>query len=314
VTAVAGAQAGLAPADRGRSAVVALAWVEARRMTWHPAFVLGLLASVAIVAAAVAGDADADWAGAGYYSAMSGWVGVWVGTLATAALAAGRGRLVSDPDLFPGVPLRGAQRVQALLLALVGPVAVTTLGVGAVAAVVGARGGFRQADPPFSAGLVAPSVLEWLQIPLLVALAGVVGIVIAHLPRGRALALLVVGVVTAMGTLIVWAFGAMPLRALHPLFLRTTSEPLPADFTPESWDGTTSLLEADEYDWWRMVRSDDATLAWHLVGVVGVALVLVALAIRLADRDDRRPARLAAIGAVVALASIGAQLAVTGPT
>ena len=175
-----------------------------------------------------------------------------------------------------------------------------------MAAVVGARGGFRQADPPFSAGLVAPSVLEWLQVPLLVALAGVVGIVIAHLPRGRALALLVVGVVTAMGTLIIWAFGAMPLRAMHPLFLRTTSEPLPADFTLQDWDGKTSLLEADEYDWWRMVRSDDATLAWHLVGVVGVALVLVALAIRLADRDDRRPAPLAAIGAVVTLASIGA--------
>ena len=150
-------------------------------------------------------------------------VAMGIGTLVASALVAGRERFVSEPDLFPGTPVTPGDQAVGTVLGLVGPALVAAVAM----AVVGARGaltdGFVRGQEGYTTSMVPP-VVEWAQPVLLVVLAGVVGVIVAHLPRGRLAALVfLVPACFVAGTAGVWASEAMPLRVLHPLGLPTTS-------------------------------------------------------------------------------------------
>jgi hypothetical protein len=319
VTAVVGADGHAVVTSRREAAVppsvAALARVETVRLLLHPAFVIGLLAGGLVVWQAIATDAGADWPGAGYYGANTGWFPLWVGTLVASALGAGRARFLDDPDLFPGAPMPERRRVEAAVLALVGPVAVSVIAVGIEAIAVSRAGGFRLADPPASNGLVVPAAAEWVQQPLLVLLAGVLGVVIARLPRGRAVVLLLVSAATFFGSMLSWAFGTMPLRALHPLFARAYEQPMGPSYDPAEWvAGNAPALPPDQYVTnWREVRFDDAALLWHLLGLAGLVLLGIGIAGRLAGRSGGARWWLV-VGGAAAVIAIGAKLVVAGPT
>ena len=268
-----------------RRSVRAIAGVEGRRLVRHPAFLLGLAASVLQV---MVRPGTESWAGQTHYVSSIAWTFVWVGTLVAAAAVAGRQRFHADPDLFPATPSTPADRVLGTALALAGPVLVTALFIAFVAVMNARAGGFTLGEEPYSVA-IRPSPFEWAQPVLLVALAGVVGILLSQLPRAR-LAALIGGVVAGfIGGTFIWAFQRHPFRVLHPFMYPSYEDRLPGTFSPDDWaPGDRPLLPPDDFSvHWRAVRFDDAALGWHLAYVAGLVLVGVWMAARLADRGER---------------------------
>lgn len=266
-----------------RRCILATARVEAGRMARHPAFVVGLAASTILV---VFRPGSEDWAGETHYRSTVAWTFAWIGALVAAALAAGRQRFASDPDLFPATPATPADRVMGTALGLVGPALAAGLAVVLGAVTTTRERGFVHGDEPYSRA-VTPSVFEWAQPLLLVVLAGVVGIAVAQLGRGRLPALIVATMVLFFGGSAVWAFQAHPLRVLHPFMFPSYEERLPASFDPAEWGSADPPLNApDQFNSSsKAIRFDTGALGWHLVYIAGLVLLGVWLAARMADRD-----------------------------
>lgn len=272
------------PSASRTAAILGIARTEAVRLVRHPAFLVGLAASLA--GAFMKGEES--WAGQNYFLVMQGWTTVWMGTLVAAALVAGRQRFLTSPDLFAATPSTPGDRVLGTALGLVAPALATAVAVAAVAVSIAADGGLIHGDPPYSVA-VNPSLAEWAQPVLLVVVAGMLGILVAQLRRGRVAALIVATLATFVGGTAVWAFGAHPVRVLHPFMFPSLYQRLPANFSPESWvQGGLPLLAPDEHaDRWRQVRFDTGALGWHLVYLTGLILVGLWAANRLADRSER---------------------------
>lgn len=274
--------------SRGRP-VFAIARVEGARLLRHPAFLVGLAASVA---SSQLNSGVEAWPGQNYYATTVAWTFVWVGTFVAAALVAGRQRFLSDTELFPGTPATPGERVLGTALGLVGPTLATAAAVAAVAAVTVSDGGFVHGGGGY-ARRITPHLFEWLQAVLLVVLAGVVGIAIAQFWRGRLAALLAVGLLTFFSGSAIWAFQAHPVRVLHPLMYPAYEVRLPDSFNPQAWGRARPPLTPPDQDFsaWRETRFDTAALGWHLVYLGGLVLVSVWLATGMADRGERPTAR-----------------------
>lgn len=264
-----------------RTAVLALARVETGRLLRHPAFLGGVAATAAVILLRSPAD---PWL------SILAWAFAWMGTLAAAALVAGRQRFLADPDLFPATPATSGDRVLASALALIGPtlvgaaVMILVLATIQDGALVVGEGGYT--------GEITPAVAVWVQPVLLMALAGVVGLIVAHLPRGRLAALIFIVFLMFVGGGGIWLVQQHPFRVLHPFMYPSYEAELPASYTPEGWRaGDAPLLPPDQYnDTWREVRFDTVALHWHLLYVAGLILVGIWWATRAADRDEPRTA------------------------
>ena len=267
-----------------RRPILAVARLEGGRMLRHPAFLVGLAVTLAQVTIRPGSE---DWTGQTHYLTSIAWTFVWIGTLLAAALAAGRERFHADPDLFPATPVPRADRVLGTALGLVGPALVAAIAVVFVAVRRSRAGGFLLGEGEYGRAH-DPSLFEWAQPIMLVALAGVVGIVVAELRRGRLAALIVALIALFFGGTMIWAFQVHPLRVLHPFMFPTYEESLGSTFTPEGWSpsGPPLIPPGEYHSAWHAVRADTGALGWHLVYVAGLLLVGVWLAARLADGGE----------------------------
>lgn len=292
-----------------RATLLALTRVEMGRLLRHPAFLLGL--ALALLSGLRRGQES--WGGQWYYLTQVSWTFAWMGTMAAAALVAGRERFLSEPDLFPATPLTPGDRVLATALALVGPTLVAGAAVALVAALNVADGGFGMGEPPHSRSIVPPA-LEWIQPVLLVTLAGVVGIALAQLRRGRLAVLVLLLFATFVGSYAVWMFADRPFRQLHPFMYPAYETKLPASFSPEGWTANDPpLIPPGEFNsTWRQVRFDTSALAWHLAYVGGLSLVGVWWARRAADRQEPSPAGSGAFATARVLAIVGLPFLIVG--
>ena len=270
-------------ASRGRP-VLAVARVEAVRLVRHPAFLVGLAGTIA---GQPLGRAE-NWGGQSYYTSMTGWTFLWVGTLVAGALVAGRQRIVGDTEVFPATPVTRRDRALGTVLALAGPALVATAAAVTFALAVGAGGGFTQGDGAW-ARKIQPHPFEWVQPVLLVVLAGVVGVTLAQLRRGRLTAVLVAALFTFFGGTFIWAFQTHPFRVLHPFMFGTYELGLPRSFSPVDWgpDSPPLIPPGEFHATWHSVLTDTAALGWHLVYVGGLVLVGVWVAAWLAGREER---------------------------
>ena len=272
-----------------RATILALARVETGRLLRHPAFFLGLAATLAVIVLRSAAD---PWI------SIVAWAFAWMGVLVAAASVVGRQRFLADPDLFPTTPATPGDRVLATSLALIGATLVSaTAMVFAVAAVndgglvVGGNGYFRE---------VTPAVAVWVQPVLLVALAGVAGIVVAQLRRGRLAVLVLLVFLMFVGGVGIWVAQQHPFRVLHPFMYPSYEAELPASFTPEGWRaGDAPLNPPDQYNGtWREIRFDTTALQGHLLYVGGLILLGTWWANRAADRGEPDSARWMVLAAV----------------
>lgn len=190
-----------APADR--SAIVALAGIEARRYATHPAIWLGWLATVAVAVLE-----RNDWPGGAYEQVVPlSFAFLALGTFAAAVQAGARDRAPLAAEAVLDAP----ERATARLLGLAAPAALaalTALGTWVAAAI---EGGFWLGDTPRRTDTANYSALELLQPVLLVVLAGALGLAVGRSRRG-----LVAGVVLAV---VAWT-------ALFPLYWVWNSDAL----------------------------------------------------------------------------------------
>lgn len=291
-----------------RRSILATARVEAGRMARHPVFLVGLAATVGQIMIRPGAE---DWAGQSHYESWTAWTFAWIGALVAAALAAGRERFAGEPDLFPATPVTPGDRVLGTGLGLVGPALAASLAVASVAVMNARAGGFDLGDGGYSRSLT-PSFFEWAQPVLLVVLAGVVGIALAQLRRGRLPALLVAVMAIFLGGTVIWAFQDHPARVMHPFMFPAYEQRLPDSFEPIGRGaGDPPLIPPDEHtDVWRAVRFDTGALGWHLVYVAGLILVGVWIATRMADRREHGSRARWLVFAGLPLVLIGATLQV----
>lgn len=283
--------------------ILALARVETVRLTRHPAFLVGLAAT--LIAISLRSDEDP-------YVRVAAWGFTWMGTLVAAALVAGRQRFLNDPDLFPATPATPGDRVLATTVALMGPTLAVALAMVVALAihdgslVVGEGGYYRE---------VSVAAAVWLQAVLLVVLSGVVGIVVAQLRRGRLAVLVLLMFFMFVGGAWVWAFQAHPFRVLHPFMYPSYEVELPTSFTAEGWSvGDPPLNPPDQYNRrWREIRFDTAALNWHLLYVAGLILFGTWWARRSPDRREGAGGRWLLMAAVPPMLAGGiAQIVTAG--
>jgi hypothetical protein len=292
-----------------RTPWLGVAAVEAVRLIRHPAFLVGLLLTSLHLLFPL--FSEEEWSGQGYFNAMTANVWVCAGTLIAAACVAGRDRWLRDVELFPATPVTPGDRVAGTALALAAPVAVTSVVAIAAAAWYAGRGGFAFGDAPFTDS-IDPPLLQWVQGPALVALAGMAGIAVSQLPRLRLLGLLVLTAVTWACGIAPWLFGEHPYRVLHPFMYPRYEARVPWQAT-ETWKaGDPPLLRPVDYAlYWREMRFDTSALWWHLGYVAGFVLLLAWAAIALADRGTPRRGLLV-LGIVLVVGCGTAQLLTAG--
>lgn len=256
------AESATSPSSRRRTVRWALARAEGRRLLAHPLFVLGMAFSVLLV---LTGGGDSLSILGGGYLLFSGGA-VW--TLLVTCLAASRERRDAAQDFYDAQPLAPRVRTEAALLSL-GWAGLAGVLLTAFATVVlsGLDGvlvidGQRYALRP----------LELAQGPLLLLLAGAVGVLIGSWTRRAYPAVI--------GALVVF----LPPVAWLPWSVF-------GDGVPQGYST----------DW-----VDRASVGWHLTGLAGMVALAAAGALA---RHDRRPRvallALAGLGAAVAGIALG---------
>lgn len=280
------------PADPGAPApatVWHLARLEGPRLLRHPAFLAGCLVTAAYFLAA---DLPNDL----YYALVGGAAaGPALGALLAANAAELRSRTSGGDELLHSIPLGPQARTTGMLVALLWPVLATVVVTAALGLVSGAIDG----SPVALVGETVdrtPTPIEWMQGPAVVAYAGALGILLARLVPSRLLAVLVALV---SGVLLV------------PMFFWGPSEHV-LWFTP-------LVNHGDRFSWVQVTPSAGYTvldgfhvgrLGWHVVYLVGVALLLSGAALLRYGRR-RGPVVLTGGGLVVAAAG-GVLQMVTG--
>jgi hypothetical protein len=169
-------------------AVVALAWVEGRRLIRHPAVLIIVALAIVQIAPFLSNDLTHEH-NVGWLLYISAVV-ISFGALLAANLQASKSRRDGSEELFESAPLSPASRTVALALAGVWLMAVLTLFLLAGEVAIHAAGKGARSD--FGAALVP--LFDLVQGPLMAGLLVLIGIAVARwLPRAFAGPIAIVG-------------------------------------------------------------------------------------------------------------------------
>ena len=264
------APSGMDPGRHGgtRWGVVAqLARSEARRLMWHPLVWLGILLG-ALLLVAILGPARFVLPRESILVQFAAQP-IAAGTLIAAHLATTRPRRDDATELLAPAQHGEDTRTLALLLAVLGPTALTAaLVAGLLTTLV------------FLGAVGTPDLLEALTAPALVAAAGVLGVLVGRLAPWRAAPLFAVAGMAGLQVVLSARVDAdMSLKG------RLAPVAMPPTFTPD-----VSVL----------LRSP----AMHLLYLLGIAAVLAAVAMLASRRTPRRLAALTVALAVTVAAGV----------
>ncbi|MGY1742922.1 MULTISPECIES: hypothetical protein [unclassified Blastococcus] len=295
----------------GRGTLSALTRAEVRYTARSPLLWLGALGYAAISwipfldGTAPSGSTAAD----DHMVRDYGVVALAFTAFLVAAWAALRERPATTAEMFANTPARRWDRTAGLLAAAVVPFTAALVVSVAQGLLVWNAGGIRIGQERWTAELV-PTPLELLGAPLFAACSFVAGVAVARLVRSRVLAT-VVGV---LGTVVL--FGAFWLYLYSPFGLVGVWRPalsmtdLGTAPSADELASYTAVAVPDQYsDEYFGLDRHLGLYGGHLVYVVGLGLLLSALALARSGRD-RRTRRIAAAGAVLAACGIGVALLV----
>lgn len=220
------------PSPDERSATAALARLEGRRLIAGPAFLTG--AGMAMVGTAIflvgAGEPSATWSDDAW-TMGAGFIMLAIFTMIATNRAALRDRREHTAEHHSSLPLPSWRRVHGLLLAIAWP-----MGVAATLLAAGTVAGAAMVDMP------AVAIVHGVQLPLLVATLGALGVALARL---------------------------LPSPFVAPMVALGLYVISPGDSTPSAWHAV-----------WPFATPDDAAMAvWHLVYLTGLAAVLATAAL-----------------------------------
>ena len=243
--------------------VTSLARIEALRVVRHPAFLLGLIGTVITLVQERDGHVQQYWMLSGQAFATLG-----VMTFLAAFLNASRVHRDRASELYAALPASAAARTGGILLSLAA--------AAAVAAVVAAVAWLVTLGPDGQVVIeletISPSLLEMLQVPLIVAGFGALGVAFGRWTPQPVLAPLL--------TVVFWVG---PVAWGIPWVVMST--------VPQSTDSSWLVGPA----------------GWHLVFLAGVIATASGLALL---RDARRPATVVTVAAGAAALALGLALQV----
>jgi hypothetical protein len=224
-----------------------------------------------------------------------------------AVWAAARERPATTGEMFVNTPARRWERTVGLLGAVVVPF-VMALAIGCVQLVViQTLGGIPVGHEPWQVDLV-PTPLELLGAPLAVACSFVAGVAVVRLVRSRAMSALLGVVGAAFLFLFFWIWYVVPFALVAVYRTALTSQELTGEPTDAELSRFTAASLPDEFTpTFSGIDRDLAFYGLHLLFVVGLTVLLAGIAL-LRSGADRRSWRVLAVGLLVAVVAVGAQL------
>ncbi len=297
---------GMARVGDPGSAVLRLAVIEARRHLTGVTLWLGVAGTVWWVQ-----DPNSnDWQGAKYGSSSMATVPLALAAFIGMSRSVGRDHRVDLPPLDEAAPLGEAARIGARLLG--GSVYLVAAVVITVAVRIQAGDGYWVGDaicypgPCFGrTDKALPSIAEWGQNVLTVAVAATAGAAAGRAVRRKAPLCILAGIMLFLVGATFWAFQWSPaiyttLYQYQPLELNIDPALRPADF-PRHW----FIAAPDEFDSvWRRVVTSERVAVGHDIYLAGLSMAWGALALQ-----GGTGRRLLVIGVVVVAAGIIAQIA-----
>jgi hypothetical protein len=263
----------VARASRQKRLVPSLARAESRRLLRHPVFLVGLtLSTVSFATSQDIAPANVayHWYSAsigGPYMDLCGSALLWLAlaTLVATNLAALRSRRDRTEDTYDSLPAGARARTAAQLLAVAWPLVIGAVLVAAAFPYVGAGDGLFVA---YDGRKAVPSGFELAQGPLFVLVLGVLGVALAVWVPRFGVTLLVAFAIFAIEWIFVFSIGVLsPLHWLVPLADPAKYTRARAHFPPGTpkQDGLAGFALG--------------AAGWHLLYLVGLAVVLAALAL-----------------------------------
>jgi hypothetical protein len=293
------------PAARSGASLRALSSIEAKRYLRRVTVWVGLALTVVLMV--IPGpSADESWSGQTYENAVPlSFFPLTIGVFIAALRTGGRDRTPAT-ILADGAPLDADDRAFARLVALVAPVALSAVAVVAVAIVSRIEGGFWIGEAPRRTDAALHSVVELLQPPLIVGVAGASGIALGRTFKRLTPTIVVGSTLWFLAFVLYWVWNNAGLHAIAPAQLQPMRIDLPTTTkifeVPADW----FVNAPNQYDGWQRAWVHLPTVAWHNVYLLGVVLLWSGLAIRKA-----RGGLVALGGCGLAVAGVAAQLIVS---
>jgi hypothetical protein len=230
-----------------------------------------------------------------------------VAAFLVAVCAAQRERPATTAELFANTPARRWERTAGLLGATVVPSGLALL-IGLVQLIViRSVGGIPVGDAPWTTTLL-PTPLELLGPPLAVACSFVAGIAVVRIVRSRAVAALLGVIGGAFLFLFFWIWLVVPFALFAVQRTALVTRELGAEPTEAELDGFLAVDAPDQHT--PIFSGIDRDLGYyglHLGFVVGLTTLLAGIAL-LRSGSDRRSWRVFAVGLVVTVLAVLAQL------
>ena len=287
----------------GNRSIRALMSLEARRYRRRLTMWIGLAGTIAFMVRFGPNPND-SWSGQTYENAVPlSFLPLTIGVFIAAVRIGATDRAANPAGLAEGAPLDADQRNLARLAGLVVPITLSIAVVITVAIVSRIEGGFWIGEAPRRTDSALHSIVELMQPPLIIAVAGASGVALGRTFRKRALSMIAGSIFWFLAFGLYWAWNIPGVHALTVVQPQPFRIELPSTTIPHLLPADWFVSRPNEYDGWQRMWVHLPTVVWHNVYLLGFAILWCGLAIR--------RARVALGGLGVAVIGVVAQLIVS---
>jgi hypothetical protein len=268
--------------------MLAISIAEGKRLLRHPVLLAGAaLGAVLSIQPWLGGEPAQDWETLNYLTFLLGWAPLYLAAFLVANMAALRERETTTAEMFRSYPTRYAGRTLALLAAGLVPTGLATALAAIQLSVIAQAGGIAVGDQLVP---LTPTVVEMAWVPTTTAAAFASGVAVARAVRSLAFSAIIAAVTTFIFFIMFWAVSWFPVYFVTPYATSLRALDLGEHLTGDELT-KTGVLSGPSYDTgsdhWSVVVRDIATVGWHNVYLIGLALLLAAYALRRSGRDPR---------------------------
>jgi hypothetical protein len=291
--------------------ILALSITEAKRLLRHPVLLAGVaLGAWVSIRPWMLGEPTAqDYETQIYTTFLIYWAPLYFAAFIAANTAALRERESTTAEMFRSAPTRYSDRTFALLAAGLVPTTLAAVLATVQLVVIADVGGITVGNQRLQ---VTP-VVEMALVPATTAAAFACGVALARTVRSRALGAILAAVVTYMFFATFWAFYWFPGYFLTPYASSLHTADLGQEMTVDEL-AKLQMVNAPSYHErarWQVLVRDIDLVGWHIVYLIGLALLLAAYAVWRSGRD-RRARWLLLPGAALTIGGLALQMATFG--
>jgi hypothetical protein len=292
--------------------ILALSIAEAKRQLRYPVLLAGAaLAAWLSIRLWGHGEPVQDWENQNYTIFLLTWAPLYLAAFIAANTAALRERESTTAEMFRSAPTRYSDRTLGLLAAGLVPTALAAVLAAIQLGVIAHAGGITVGN---QAVQLTPTVVEMALVPATTAAAFACGVALARTIKSRAFGAILAGTATYVFFAGFWVFYWFPGYFLAPYATSLHTVDLGQELTGGELT-RAHMLSAPKYDadWghWSVLMRDVDLVGWHIVYLMGLALLLAAYAVWRSGRD-RRARWLLLSGAALTIGGLALHMATFG--